>query len=111
MNQSTEKPYEEVNVPAAENPAAGWSAEWDAEGKLWRLAGKCPRCAHDCVKEVFDQVVVLALQGAPEDDPDVGTHVVQCSCSVAHPERPDEVANGCGAFWGIQLKHPAGSRP
>jgi hypothetical protein len=93
------------SIPASADPIAGWVIKPDPEGEGWLLFGECPRCRHDCEKVIREGVIVLALAGAPEDRPDVGTHVVQCNCQSPHAGRPADVNSGCGAYWGVELQH------
>jgi hypothetical protein len=75
----------------------------DAGDAVWQFLGDCPRCTHACDKEIRERVIFMALEGAPNDRPDVGTHVVECNCTHEHPDTP-EGAQGCGAYWGVQIQ-------
>jgi hypothetical protein len=106
-----EKPYEQASVTPTEPAMKEWKSVL-VNGD-WIFSGDCPRCGHRWEKAITEEVMVMAFEAdLPEPDDALsesdneGVHVVVCNCTHAHPERPDEVSVGCGAYWGIRVRRP-----
>ncbi|HSS41096.1 MAG TPA: hypothetical protein VLK37_00935 [Solirubrobacterales bacterium] len=99
------QPYESVSLTPDLNTVKGFEVNGVKDGV--RYSGDCPRCGHPWEKVVPDEVVVMALEAERPESEDEGIHVVQCNCTHPHPDRPDGITVGCGAYWGLRVRNAA----
>jgi hypothetical protein len=97
------EPYDETT---AENYASDFVTSITTTTPIRRgvlLRGRCPRCGDTMdfpiITKIFQRYTRagdVASGGGSEERP------VLCTCSVAHPGRPDG-DEGCGAYWNVTL--------
>ena len=66
--------------------------------------GKCPRCEAP-IEAAFPSALVKSATTlpAPAGQTASDTHTIPCNCACAHPGRPAEFPDGCGAYWGLTM--------
>lgn len=90
------------------------------DGATVMLEGKCPRCKHtmDVELAIGERAFGLNVTDIRDDqslEPRRPLHapwktlersfrkIARCNCRHAHPGRPDEVSDGCGAFGALRV--------
>ena len=83
----------------------------------WGKSGTCPRCGHPMTLKTIsgtgldggaaserlaadrEHAVIVNAPIIPDPlSPDNDRHFARCDCSVAHPNRPSELKQGCGRW-------------
>ncbi|WP_405969127.1 hypothetical protein OG496_00990 [Streptomyces sp. NBC_00988] len=73
------------------------------------LTGRCPRCGFTFTTEATLTVVRSAVTTAPlataSTPPRTELSItVFCPCPGEHSGRPDDIPDGCGAYWAVLME-------